>query len=129
MKREHGQHNHVVCSKLQVTTDISCNDWIVTTAFYSAIHFLDHIIFPMEYNGNKFDNINEAHKVLRKHSKHQTREFLVNEKLRSQAANYSFLMSQCWDARYNNYDVNAAISNLAVKKLNDIRKECDVDKK
>ena len=129
MKRKHGKHNHVVCNKLHVTTDIPCNDWIITTAFYSAIHFIDHIIFPSEYNGTKFENINDAHKVLRKQSKHQTREFLVHAKLPSQSANYSFLMSQCWDARYNDYDINSAISDLAVKKLNAIMKECDIEKK
>lgn len=128
MSREHGDHNRVVCHKLHVTTDITCNDWIITTAFYSAIHFLDHLIFPFDYNGTKINNINEAHKSIRKQSKHQTREFIVHLKLPSQSANYSFLMSQCWNARYSDYDVNSAISDLAVKKLNLIRSECDVQK-
>lgn len=129
MKREHGKHNHAVCNKLHVTTDIPCNDWIITTAFYSAIHFLDHLIFPCEYKGQKFNNINEAHKYLNKQSKHQSRSHIVDLKLPSQSINYTYLMSQCWNARYVDYNINEAISNLAVKKLKDIMKECDVDKK
>ena len=129
MSRDHGRHNQVVCGKLHLTTDIPCNDWVITTAFYSAIHFIDHFMFPVEYAGTKLNNINEAHRIIKKDNKHSTREFLVNTYLKSQSANYSFLMSECWNARYANYDINEAIANLAVKKLQAIMKECDVDKK
>jgi hypothetical protein len=86
-------------------------------------------MFPVEYAGTKLNNINEAHRLIKKDSKHQTREFLVNTHLKSQSSNYSFLMSQCWNARYTNYDINEAIANLAVKKLQAVITECDVEKK
>jgi len=63
--REHGKHNKDVCDKLNLQDELECNDWVVTTAFYSSIHYLDHILFPFtNTNGATFQNINEAHRNL-----------------------------------------------------------------
>ncbi|MEO8760151.1 MAG: hypothetical protein ABI388_03485 [Bacteroidia bacterium] len=124
--RDHGKHNKSVCDKLHLQDEFKCNDWVITTAFYSAIHYLDHALFPYKHSdGSMFNDINDAHKVIRKQSKHQTREYLVNQKINHHAVDYNFLMSECWNARYSNYDVNPAIANLAVKKLESIIKFCD----
>lgn len=129
MKREHGQHNHTVCKKLCVTADIPCNDWIVTTAFYSAIHFIDHVLFPVKHGGITYNNINEAHNFFNKKSKHFTRGYLVSLYLKKHAVDYEYLMSECWNARYISYNVNELVSNLCVRKLDNIKKDCDINKK
>jgi hypothetical protein len=124
-KREHGKHNYDVCNYLNLQDKISCNDWITTTAFYSAIHYLDHLLFPCNYKGHTFNNINEAHKVLSKQSKHQSRAILVNLNLPKLADSYKFLISECQEARYSNYLVNPTIAQKAIKMLNNIKLESD----
>lgn len=43
---DHATHNEEVCSHLDDNTKYS--DWIITTAFYSAMHFMKHKIFPLK---------------------------------------------------------------------------------
>lgn len=128
MAREHGKHNHCVCKKLHVTTDTPCNDWIITTAFYSSIHFIDHILFPLTHNGRLLNNINEAHNFVGKRSKHETRGFLIGKYQNKFAKDYEYLRAQCWNARYVDYRINSAISDLCVRKLEAIKRDCDIDK-
>jgi hypothetical protein len=129
MSREHGRHNKLVCDKLNLLENFSCNDWIVTTAFYSAIHFIEYYCFPFNHKGRIFQNIEEAHRNLNKANKHQTRSFVVNESLQSLFQEYEFLKSNSHNARYINYAVNDAIAKLAIQKLDRIIIHCDKDKK
>jgi len=128
MKRLHGQHNEKVCNKLNLDPLI-CNDWIVTTAFYSAIHFLDHALFPCTLDGENFQNISEAHKSIRSNSKHQTRGILLSKLMDQHYQDYLFLQTNSQNARYVNYDVNEAISNRAVSNLNKIISSYNKEKK
>lgn len=128
MKRSHGKHNKSVCNKLYLQDDHICNDWVVTTSFYSSIHFIDHALFPCEYMGTKFNNINEAHKFIGSPSKHQTREYLLNKIMPKHISEYSFLCNQSQNARYIDYNVNEAISKKAVSCLDNIIKSYDKDK-
>ncbi|MDR0801615.1 hypothetical protein [Fluviicola sp.] len=130
MKRDHGKHNKAVCDFLHLNSGdkVKCNDWIITTAFYSSIHFIDHILFPLEHNGKKFSNISEAHNNISSQSVHQTRGILVNLYLTKINTAYKFLISESQSARYSRYDINEATSNLAVKHLEAICKECDKNK-
>lgn len=128
MKREHGVHNKLVCDKLYLETTVKCNDWVVTTSFYSSIHFIDHALFPCEYNGNVFNDINEAHSVINNKSKHQTRAILLNKILPKHKSDYEFLISESQNARYSNYDVNPLISNKAYRSLENIVKSYDREK-
>lgn len=129
MKRNHGRHNKTVCDKLYLQEDYICNDWIVTTSFYSAIHFLDHALFPVTHSSRKFDNINEAHNFMVSSSKHQTRGILLTKYLPKHAADYDFLIEESQNARYVDYDVNPAISNKAVRIIDSIIKSYDKEKK
>jgi hypothetical protein len=130
MRRSHGQHNKIVCDKLHLQTEITCNDWVITTAFYSAIHFIDHLLFPLEYSdGLKFNNIGQAHSFIKANSIHQSRGILVGKFLNQIHDQYNFLIKECHHARYSNYDINTFLSDRAVRELDKIISVCNVNKK
>jgi len=126
MKRAHGKHNKDICDKLYLQDELECNDWVITTAFYSSIHYLDHILFPyLHTDGCVFNDINEAHKIIKAKNKHETRGILVQRKVPSLGGHYVFLKEECYNARYSNYQVNEAFSNRAVRNLEKIICESD----
>lgn len=126
MGLDHGQHNKRVCDKLNLLTDVKCNDWIVTTAFYSAVHFFDHLLFDFKLNDDTtFKNLDEAHKHFRSQSKHQTRGILISRKHNALYKDYFFLQNECFNARYKNYDVHDNIAKKAIAKLERIIPICE----
>lgn len=131
MKRSHGSHNKKVCDYLNLKCEEDCNDWIVTTAFYSSIHFLDHALFPCVYDQKTFNNINEAHNYMRlkTNSKHQTRDVLLNKILPKHKSEYSFLIEESQNARYSNYQVHDMVAAKAVRSLESIILSYDKEKK
>lgn len=52
MGRSHGEHNKCACDEL--IKGKKYFDWIVTTAFYSSIHYIDSKIFPYIHNKKTF---------------------------------------------------------------------------
>lgn len=129
MKRSHAQHNTTVCEHLHLKAEISCNDWVVTTSFYSAIHFIDHAIFPCTYNGRSFNNISEAHNFISARSLHASRGVLVNSLIPSIKSDYEFLRDSCHRARYHDYNVLEQIADRSVRILKGIEKQFDKEKK
>jgi hypothetical protein len=128
MKRLHGSHNKKVCDYLNLKCEERFNDWIVTTSFYSSIHFLDHALFPCKFEGKDYNNINEAHLDLRRGSKHQTRAVLLNKLLPKHKSEYEFLIEESQNARYSNYNVHEAIAQRAVRSLEAIIASYDKEK-
>jgi len=122
MKKEHGEHNESLCSKLLKEGEY--NDWTITTAFYSAIHFIDYKLFPITIEGDVYNSIGSIHRLYGKYSKHKTRELLVCKYLSEQKENYAFLSKNCWNARYENYKVNPQRAQIAKDKLNKIKEAC-----
>lgn len=131
MKRQHGQHNKLICDFLNLKCTEKCNDWIVTTSFYSSIHFLDHALFPCNFEDKKFNNINEAHTYLRhkSNSKHSTRFILLSKIMPLHSDDYNFLIEQSQNARYHDYNVQDIIASRAVQSLERIIKSYDKEKK
>ncbi len=41
---DHAKHNEAVCDHLESQTEFT--DWIITTAFYTALHYLEFRLFP-----------------------------------------------------------------------------------
>lgn len=74
--REHAQHNLEVYKYLR--KDLKFIDWIITTAFYSALHFIEYQVFPftIEIGGKKqsFNSIGEYTQYSGKRSKHASRK-------------------------------------------------------
>jgi hypothetical protein len=106
---KHAEHNEAVFDHLYPNKDFV--DWIVTTAFYSALHYVDSKIFPINYNekGIKFsvsDMESYAVSGLNKfgNDKHVCRIKLVERNLKEVSHNFSWLYSNCKNARYHNYN-------------------------
>src|SRR5690606_6193181 len=105
----HALHNEEVCDYLLASKKY--NDWVTTTAFYSAIHFVQNEIFPLIKDGVEYSTFNSyCSKVLRKNNKqvnkHKATINIVKENLPLCASDYRWLYSACMNARYNSYVVS-----------------------
>ena len=116
-KQGHALHNQKVCDYLSEHGEF--HDWVITTAFYSAIHWIEDYLFPFHVKDGKADieiGSLEAYTQfyndslgLRK-SNHAIRTMLVGEKCREILSSYSSLYDNCMTARYIDYrkDIRAA---------------------
>ena len=84
MKKQHAIHNEEACHFL--LTSKKFNDWVVTTAFYSALHFVQNELFPITEQEQEyvefniyFDRVLKRRKL--KLSKHAATIELVNMNL------------------------------------------------
>ena len=124
MKKEHAKHNENACHYLNQSGKY--NDWVITTAFYSALHYVQYELFPMEVGNNLFDSFNSYHRSLFDYiddrpSKHYVTIELVHTKLPNCSKFYRWLHNECITARYSNYKVPCEKSNMAIKYLNNIK--------
>ena len=109
MKKQHAIHNEEACDFLISSNKF--NDWVVTTAFYSALHFVQHEIFPLTDSGKTYSDLNVFYsKVLKKKNKRLTKHIatieLVSLWLPKCSPYYRWLHDACMTARYTNYNVS-----------------------
>ncbi|MDR0792387.1 MAG: hypothetical protein LBE82_03695 [Chitinophagaceae bacterium] len=127
-KLKHALHNENVCNYLELMPEFS--DWIITTAFYSALHFVSYKIFPFEVRSiegkkTKIETIDHYHSYTgRKATKHELLSDLVHDKCQDISADYDWLLSMSMNARYSNYLQDRAISNRARSLMKIIKKYC-----
>ncbi len=117
-RRLHAEHNKKLCQKL--LEDKNFNDWVVTTAFYSAIHFTQHQIFPLEVGEDEFESLSAYYNSLdpkTRKSKHEEQYKLIKNHIKSIHAHYKLLMDASSTARYNSYFVTEAKAKDARLKL------------
>jgi len=94
MKKAHGEHNKRLCDELYASNKYP--DWVVTTAFYSAIHFVDAIIFPFSHNGKEIKSLEGALQTdLSKRGRHETRANLVKRQLPQLDTSFRYLKENC----------------------------------
>lgn len=125
----HANHNKEVCESLSETPEYS--DWIITTAFYSALHFVDYKIFPLELEqagkAYTFTSFDSYYMFVKKNiGKHKARLELVETKLTEIAPHYNKLMDLCHKARYVDYKFNYDIAKDAKESLKKIEEFCIV---
>ena len=126
----HAFHNEEVCKLIHATGKF--NDWVITTAFYSAIHFVSFKLFPIReeteagehYELNNLDEYHRFHQMAI--SKHQALADLVYEYYPQIAADYDWLMSLCMTARYQHYQQSAEDANRAIGLLAIIRETLEI---
>lgn len=127
---DHALRNESACDYLNQSGDFP--DWVITTAFYSALHFIRYKIFPITIDEESFETLDEytkrstdkygksAHSLLRK---------LLNKKFKKNlAAPYSELFDSCHNARYCNYNVEKEEVANALDNLAEIKKYCNTNK-
>lgn len=124
MRKQHAIHNEDACDFLLSSNKF--NDWVVTTAFYSALHFVQYELFPLTYNGKSYADLNVFYeKVLKRKNKRLTKHIatiqLVNSKLPKCSPYYRWLHDACMTARYTNYIVSPRKAKYAREYLRILR--------
>lgn len=122
-KKDHARHNEDVCSLL--LDQGSYNDWAITTAFYAALHYVQHEMFPRTevsieyptfetyYNRFKFGG--------RKPAKHTVTLSLILDLMPKLYESYKFLFDNCMMARYHRYKMPDPVTKKAIEHLKKIK--------
>ncbi len=124
----HAQHNEKACKYLRIKPDYL--DWVITTAFYSAMHYLRHKMMPQTVTlSNRsitykdFESYYNACKT-----RHQGRHGFQSDRVSSLfpeiSAEYAHLRDICETARYINYKYDRETANLAYDRLQKIKTFC-----
>ncbi len=121
MSKHHAEHNEKACDFL--ISDGTFTDWIVTTAFYSALHYVQNEIFPLVVGTTTYPNFNDYYTSISfpKPSKHSTTAQLVGTHLSVCEPSYRWLLDACHTARYKNYSVSKKKAQTAKHKLTTIK--------
>ena len=124
MGTAHAQHNEKVCDHLSTLNDY--HDWVVTTAFYTALHYVEGKIFPIpgKHGYPDFDSYYEQNKETLKCSKHKAMHTLVRSKINLAANAYKALMDSCHYARYKSYDVKLGEATAARERMAFVKSQC-----
>ncbi|TGM13637.1 hypothetical protein EHQ82_19240 [Leptospira selangorensis] len=123
MQKDHAKHNEAVCDLLLANGNFS--DWVVTTSFYSALHYVQHEIFPITEQGITFPDLDSYYHHLKQNgkqkSKHRVTINLVNTHIKNAAPKYRWLYDSCMNARYTNYKISKTLATQARKYLTEIK--------
>lgn len=124
-KKDHAEHNEKACNFLHTQGDYP--DWVVTTAFYAALHFVQNEIFPTDIGEKRyisFDNYYNGHfnSTQNKPSKHVATINLVYSELSEEASYlYKWLFDTSMTARYRNFNIDSKIADLSKKRLFELK--------
>lgn len=121
-KKEHGERNKLLSNEL--LEGKKYYDWVITTAFYSAIHFVEDKILPCEINGHQCKNINDVKSIYKMNGRHSSRERLVFSKLPGIEAQYKWLDDKSRYSRYTTYKITTTEAKKAEQYLQEIYNEC-----
>ena len=122
-KSKHGERN--ICLSEELREGNIYFDWSVTTAFYSAIQFVEHKIFPFDKDGIEIKNINDARKSFGYPGRHKTREALVYKILgASIGAKYKWLEDKSRNARYVSFKITVSEAEKAIQYCREIKEAC-----
>lgn len=119
---KHAIHNEKISKKLFEEREYL--DWANTTAFYSALHYVQHKLLPSSYNGVHCECIDDVKKALNCKGKHEATNTMVQIGISSVSNEYSFLMNLSFTARYTYYNVDEEHSKLCQKFLKKIKDAC-----
>jgi len=128
---DQGLHNESVCKHLNKRPDYT--DWVITTAFYSAMHLIYGYILPVNVHGGSgggkarvksFEELYHFMVPFKDQSKHEFSISYIEEHLPQLADYYQFLFDNCQMARYHEFKFDREISNQAVKCLKSIKDFC-----
>lgn len=124
MSLEHAEHNEQLCHQLHA--EGKWKDWVVTTSFYSALHYIEHRLFPLTVGKEIYNTFDDyfPQRVDHTKNKHDARLKLVQERLRKAHSAYRFLTDTCRTARYYDYNTSPALADAAKLKLAVVKSLC-----
>ncbi len=129
----HADHNFNACSFLKGNGNF--NDWVVTTSFYSCMHYVYYKSFPNNHTikgtTKHYDTFSQFYKDFHKHnpkvSRHDLTVDLAIEIFPEEiSVGFHKLKSDCMNARYHNYNISQIIVDSSVSVLESIRQLCAV---
>lgn len=123
MRKAHALHNEALCEFLLHNGNY--NDWVITTAFYSALNYVKFEMFPLHISGvGKFEDFEM---YLRKQDKSGEKHYvlmqLVSRYMKCGGA-YRWLLENCMTARYSEYIVSEANARHARRMLAYVKESC-----
>lgn len=123
MSLEHGKHNEDVCDYLFKSKDFY--DWVVTTAFYSALHYVQSKIFPIKEGVITYSTF-ESYFTFKKSSdknlsQHSLTITLVENGIPKVKTYYRRLFDMCMSARYRDYKTSYEKAKKAKEDLTKIK--------
>lgn len=121
-KKQHGERNKNLSE--QLFTGKIYYDWVVTTAFYSIIHFVEDKLLPCQINSIACKNINDVKSAYKTRGRHAAREQMVIDHLPNIAAKYKWLDDKSRYSRYTTFKVTSAEADKAKQYLAAIYTEC-----
>ena len=129
---KHAQHNEKVCQHLSLNQEFT--DWVITTAFYSALHYISYKVFPFTIpssNGEPSITVNSIDQYYntpsgssKNLSKHQLLAKLADLHCSPICEDYRWLLDMSMNARYSNYQHMVQVSQRAMSLLTKIKKHC-----
>ncbi len=127
---EHAKHNEKVSNFLNQKPEFS--DWIITTCFYSALHYVRHYLFPIHLTiQNKvrlFDDFDKCFHVHKSNGsnldKHKFLLTLVEDHCEDIADDYNYLLDMSKNARYIDYNHGRDTAQKARESLKNIKQHC-----
>ena len=124
MSLTHAQHNEALCLELHV--DGRWNDWVVTTAFYSAMHYVQERLFPLKVKDTEYKDFDDyySRRTDGSRSQHEARRNLVHVHLHKAYGAHRWLHGTCRTARYYKYQTTKELADQAVLKLNVVKSLC-----
>jgi len=116
-----------LCDHLLTTT--KWNDWVITTAFSSALHFIDEALFPLTFGEDTYPDFEDYYVDRNKHgdfsrNSNQSRIILIYQKLPKALSAYKFLFEAYTTARYNEFKVDADTAKKARLRLAVVKSCC-----
>jgi hypothetical protein len=131
---DHGNHNEHACFHLLIANP-DLTDWVITTAFYSALQFVSYKIFPLQVDSieGKKTSLNDisqysSYSNPKRLSRHELLDGLVYKHCPEISEDYSWLMSLSMTARYSNYQQPKQLGRKAINLMQKIKKYCTSSK-
>lgn len=123
----HARHNLDACELLRRQDGHS--DWVVTTAFYAANHYVRSKIFPVTehwIDADVTDDTFGGYCTRRgQKSDHGQLKKLVRRHLKPVYGRYTRLLEASWASRYNDYRIASTVERAALEDLRAIITACD----
>lgn len=131
MSRNHAKHNKTACKFIKDSELF--NDWVITTAYYSALHFMQSELFPGQFenptNGKikTYTSFDKYFNDTKGFTKHGLLLNLVEQTVDDEDVidGFTSLKELCWTARYTTYCYSKNIASECYKNLELIEEYCE----
>lgn len=123
--KAHADHNRDACDHL---IGKGFDDWVITTAFYSAMHYLCHNIFPVTIGGTLYQGFDQYCEDRSRETKHHLMLEVVNTTCQNRIYDsYRLLYEKCMNARYDDYLESSSYAGACRAALSRIETYCADD--